>query len=186
MAGLARGGVYVLRMGHRAGRDKRVTTHVILSSMALGASGVIVSGDEDPKLMGSASRAAARWSPGFLVEYSGGWREPVRRAREAGLAVVHLTMYGVELRYLLDGLRLLARSRGLLVAVGAGKVPREVYEEADLNVAVTHLPHSEVAALAIFLHEVLGPRPPAAGIILPQLRGKLSLRPARPGSRAPS
>jgi tRNA (cytidine56-2'-O)-methyltransferase len=182
------GGVYVLRMGHRAGRDKRVTTHVALASMALGASGAILSGDEDPGLMESVTKARDRWAPGFLLEYSKGWREPVERAREAGLAIVHLTMYGVELEFLLEGLRALARSRGLLVLVGAGKVPREVYSAADLNVAVTHLPHSEVAALAVLLHELLGFRGQrgSPGPVLPQLRGKLALprgaRPPAPGS----
>ncbi len=39
----------------------------------------------------------------------------------------------------------------LLVVVGAEKVPFEVYEHADWNVGVTNQPHSEVAALAVFL-----------------------------------
>lgn len=34
------------------------------------------------------------------------------------------------------------------------KVPRQYYQEADLNVAITNQPHSEVAALAIFLDRV--------------------------------
>jgi len=33
------------------------------------------------------------------------------------------------------------------------KVPTEVYQLADYNIGVTSQPHSEVAALAIFLHE---------------------------------
>ncbi|NIS35916.1 MAG: tRNA (cytidine(56)-2'-O)-methyltransferase, partial [Actinobacteria bacterium] len=39
----------------------------------------------------------------------------------------------------------------LLVVVGAAKVSFDVYEAADWNVAVTNQPHSEVAALAVFL-----------------------------------
>lgn len=172
-AGACAGKVYVLRMGHRAQRDKRVSTHVALSSMALGASGVFLSGDEDRGLLGSVLEARDRWAPDFTVEYVGDWREALGRARSMGCAVVHLTMYGVELRFLLDGLKVLARRRGILAVVGAGKVPREVYELADLNVAVTHLPHSEVAALAVFLHELLGWESARPSPILPQLRGKL-------------
>jgi len=43
------------------------------------------------------------------------------------------------------------RSDPLLIAVGAGKVDFEVYDHADWNVGVTNQPHSEVAALAVFL-----------------------------------
>lgn len=168
----------MLRMGHRIGRDKRITTHVALTSMALGASGVFMSGDEDGRVMDSVRRARDRWAPGFSVEYSPSWREVLGRARSMGCAIAHLTMYGVELQFLLDGIRSLVPSRGLLVVVGAEKVPRDVYALADLNVAVTHLPHSEVAALAIFLHDVIGPRGRISDgprPVLPQLRGKLSL-----------
>ena len=38
-----------------------------------------------------------------------------------------------------------------MVVVGAEKVPREVYELADYNVSVGNQPHSEIAALAVFL-----------------------------------
>lgn len=39
-----------------------------------------------------------------------------------------------------------------LVVVGGPRVPTEVYQKADWNVAVTSQPHSEVSALALFLH----------------------------------
>jgi len=39
----------------------------------------------------------------------------------------------------------------ILIVVGAEKVPREVYELADHNVAVGNQPHSEIAALAVLL-----------------------------------
>ncbi|HEV8595625.1 MAG TPA: tRNA (cytidine(56)-2'-O)-methyltransferase, partial [Thermoplasmata archaeon] len=44
----------------------------------------------------------------------------------------------------------------LLVVVGAEKVPGEVFGLADLNIAVGNQPHSEVAALAVFLDRLLG------------------------------
>ena len=38
-----------------------------------------------------------------------------------------------------------------LIIVGAEKVPREVYENADYNIAVGNQPHSEISALAVLL-----------------------------------
>ncbi|HII05831.1 MAG TPA: tRNA (cytidine(56)-2'-O)-methyltransferase, partial [Methanotrichaceae archaeon] len=42
-------------------------------------------------------------------------------------------------------------SEAVMVVVGAEKVPPEIYEMADWNVGVGNQPHSEVAALAVFL-----------------------------------
>ncbi len=39
----------------------------------------------------------------------------------------------------------------VLIVVGGEKVPFEVYESSDFNVAVTSQPHSEISALAVFL-----------------------------------
>jgi len=44
----------------------------------------------------------------------------------------------------------------LLIVVGAEKVPPEIYEMADFNVSVGNQPHSEVAALAVFLDRYNG------------------------------
>ena len=41
-----------------------------------------------------------------------------------------------------------------LLAVGGPKVPGDVYKLADYNVAVTSQPHSEIAALAITIHDL--------------------------------
>ena len=66
-----------------------------------------------------------------------------------------------------------------LIVVGGAKVPGEIYEMADWNVAVTSQPHSEVSALAVFLHELymgeeLGLEFQGARLrIVPQSHGKL-------------
>ncbi len=39
----------------------------------------------------------------------------------------------------------------IMVVVGAEKVPYIVYDAADWNIAISNQPHSEVAALALFL-----------------------------------
>ena len=62
--------------------------------------------------------------------------------------MVHLTMYGLHVDDVIEELR---GESELLVVVGAGKVPAEVFELSDYNVAIGHQPHSEVAALAVFL-----------------------------------
>ena len=42
----------------------------------------------------------------------------------------------------------------ILVIVGAEKVPREVYELADYNVAIGNQPHSEISALSVLLDRI--------------------------------
>jgi len=66
--------------------------------------------------------------------------------------MVHLTMYGEPLD---DALKRIPAGDDLLVVVGAEKVPSEVFKAANFNVAVGNQPHSEVAALAIFLDRFL-------------------------------
>ena len=79
------------------------------------------------------------------------WRSVIRAAKKEGRSVVHLTMYGMPIQDMVPQLRNLDK---LLLVVGGPKVPGKVYHEADFNVAVTSQPHSEVAALAIALHEI--------------------------------
>ena len=57
-------------------------------------------------------------------------------------------MYGTPISESIDEIRL---ADPLMVVVGAEKVPPEIYDMADWNVGVGNQPHSEVAALAVFL-----------------------------------
>jgi tRNA (cytidine56-2'-O)-methyltransferase len=93
------------------------------------------------------------WGGDFRVEIERAWRKVIERARGEGRRVVHLTMYGMPLQDVVSELRGID---DMLVVVGGPKVPGEVYGLADYNVAVTSQPHSEVAALAVLLHEVQG------------------------------
>jgi len=68
--------------------------------------------------------------------------------KKEGWAVVHLTMYGMPLP---EKMPEIAGRRKVLVVVGAEKVPAEVYQLADFNIAVGNQPHSEIAALAVTL-----------------------------------
>jgi tRNA (cytidine56-2'-O)-methyltransferase len=105
----------------------------------------------DERVEKSLVGVAKRFGGDFKVERVTRWRDAVRQWKEAGGQVVHLTMYGMPLE---EGLAKVDASKPLMVAVGAEKVPAEMYDLADLNVAVGNQPHSEVAALAVFLDRV--------------------------------
>ena len=137
----------VLRLGHRPGRDERMSTHVGLTARALGADRVIFAGRaEGPHE--TVADITDRFGGPFAVEVSESYR-PLMEDFEG--RVVHLTMYGLPVQEVEEEIRTAHRSEPLLVVVGAEKVPFDVYEAADHNVAVTNQPHSEVASLAVFL-----------------------------------
>jgi len=137
----------VLRLGHRIDRDKRVSMHVFLTARALSASGVIYSGEKDGDLEKRIQAVVSRWGGPFEVKYEEDWRRLVENWKEKGV-VCHLTMYGIDVD---DCLEKIPKNKNLLVVVGSQKVPGEVFQLADFNVAIGSQPHSEVAALAIFL-----------------------------------
>lgn len=139
--------VCVVRLGHRAGRDERMTTHVGLTARALGADRVVL-----PTAAGQAAETVTEVTRRFGGPFAVETHPSPRRFVEAwsGL-VVHLTMYGEPLQTVEGAIRTARETEPLLVVVGGGKVPGEVYGRADWNVAVTNQPHSEVAALAVFL-----------------------------------
>ena len=97
--------IWIMRIGHRPQRDKRVTTHVALSSRALGAKGIYVD-TEDPVLEENVRSVVQRFGGDYSIKTGVSWKEAV---------------------------------------------PAEVYQRADFNVSVGNQPHSEIAALAIFL-----------------------------------
>jgi len=138
--------VAVLRLGHRPERDKRITTHVGLVARAFGADEMLLAGRDD-KLVSGLEDVVVRWGGGFRVRQVS-WRGEAMRWKEAGGRIVHLTMYGTPLSESIGEIR---KSEAVMVVVGAEKVPSEIYEMADWNVAVGNQPHSEVAALAVFL-----------------------------------
>jgi tRNA (cytidine56-2'-O)-methyltransferase len=139
--------VVVLRIGHRPQRDARVTTHVGLTARALGAQGMYLT-TRDTGVTSSILDVAGRFGGAFFVEDGKGWRSCISDWKAGGGTVVHLTMYGLNLPDVEDSIR---EHKRILVVVGAEKVPGEVYGLADYNVAVGSQPHSEIAALAIFL-----------------------------------
>ncbi len=138
--------ITVLRLGHRPGRDRRMTTHIALVARALGAQSVVIS-EEDPRLEKAVEEVTQKFGGNFSVRTEVKWKSFVRRWEGP---VVHLTMYGEPLEKVISKIP----KEDILVIVGAEKVPPEVYELADFNVSVTNQPHSEVGALAIFLDRI--------------------------------
>jgi len=165
--------IVVMRYGHRPLRDKRTTTHVGLVARAFGADRLMLAGT------GSAPKSildvVERWGGDFRVEKVRRWR---RFLRDFEGTRVHLTMYGLPLDDTIKEIREKSLKGDLLVFVGAEKVPPEVYEWCDYNVAVGSQPHSEIAALAVFLDRLhqgceLDRQFPGAELrVVPQERGK--------------
>ncbi|MDY6765918.1 MAG: tRNA (cytidine(56)-2'-O)-methyltransferase [Candidatus Nanohaloarchaea archaeon] len=141
----------VLRLGHRRGRDDRISTHVGLTARQFGADRIIYSGEEDANMLASLRDVVERWGGPFDVSYTEEWR-PVIDGFDG--TVVHLAMYGIDYREELPRLQEAVETGDLLVVVGGERVPSEVFDLADYNLAVGHQPHSEVAALAVFLHDL--------------------------------
>ncbi|MBI4018594.1 MAG: tRNA (cytidine(56)-2'-O)-methyltransferase [Candidatus Aenigmarchaeota archaeon] len=165
----------VLRLGHRLGRDERISTHCGLVARALGASSIIYSGDHDSGIIESIKKTAESWGGKFKAEYNESWRQVIKSYKKRGFAIAHLSMYGLPLQKKISALR---RKKKMLVIIGSEKVPPEVYDLADFNISVTQQPHSEVAALALLLHEYFRGKElkkqfsKAKLKIIPQERGK--------------
>ncbi|MGP8077791.1 MAG: tRNA (cytidine(56)-2'-O)-methyltransferase [Thermoplasmata archaeon] len=160
----------MLRIGHRPGRDPRLTTHLALTARAFGARRMYLH-PPDPDLAERLRRVVDGWGGDFEIVPAPDWRKVVREHRGT---VVHLTMYGLPLERVLPRLR---RGGEILFVVGGAKVPADLYALAGLNVAVGHQPHSEVAALAVVLERLRGvpgpePLPGARRRIVPTERGK--------------
>jgi len=144
--------VTVLRLGHRLVRDTRTSTHAALVARALGAREMIMTGVEEDDTLDSIARVNTRWGGDFKISWRKDWRNVIRNWQ--GI-VVHLTMYGEEIDHVLPKIEdSLQREKRLLVVIGAEKVPRDVFHLAQYNVAIGNQPHSEVAALAVFLDRI--------------------------------
>ena len=136
--------ITVLRLGHRPERDRRVTTHVALVARAFGADAILI-GERDESIEATVRDVVRRFGGDFRIRTGVPWKSALRDFQ--GFRV-HLTMYGMPID---DVIHEIPKDRDLMIVVGAEKVPREVYDLVDLNVAIGNQPHSEVAALAMFL-----------------------------------
>ncbi len=167
--------VAVLRLGHRPGRDNRMTTHVGLTARALGADRIVIAGTAS-KSKSTIEDITSRFGGPFSVELTDRYRQLLQ---EWPGIVVHLTMYGLPIQDVEASVRADFESKPVLIVVGAEKVPFDVYERAEYNVGVTNQPHSEVAGLAVFLDRLFEGREldreweHATHRVVPKATGKL-------------
>jgi tRNA (cytidine56-2'-O)-methyltransferase len=134
-------------------RDARLTTHVALAARALGASGFLLADTEDAKIEATLAKVSENWGGEFLFEMGRPWRKEIENWKTKGGITVHLTAYGENIQGTDVLKRIRKTDRDILLLVGSQKVPREFYtgEVSDFNVSVGNQPHSECAAIAIFL-----------------------------------
>ena len=139
--------IVVLRYGHRPSRDKRVSTHLALVARAFGAHEAWFD-TRDESLDRKIAQVNETFGGSFVAKTGINLVNAIREAKKEGYCVVHLTMYGIPLPQVIEEIR---EKDKILVLVGGPKVPKYFYEVADYNVSITNQPHSEVAAVAVFL-----------------------------------
>ena len=168
--------IAVLRLGHRLVRDDRTTTHVALVSRAFGCKKIFMT-EVDESILETIKRVCEDWggSNEFDVEIIQDWRSLLKTWKKNNGIIVHLTMYGINIEHISHDY---PNGKNILVVIGASKVPKDVYFIADMNIAVGNQPHSEIAALAIFLDryfqgkELINSFDNAKMKIVPSSRGK--------------
>jgi len=168
----------VMRYAHRFVRDARVSMHCALVARAFGANEFIVCGEKDEKFEKDFESIQSRWGPFTKMEWASNWKKALKEKKKQGFCIVHLTMYGIQIQKAKARIR---KEKKVLAIIGSEKVPREVYELSDYNVAIGNQPHSEIAALAVFLHEYfegkeLNAKKSGKLRIVPQSRGKKVVR----------
>ena len=145
--------VSVLRIGHRLVRDDRTTTHAVLVSRALGCETIYMT-DVDDEIKSTLNKVNKRWGGEneFKLEIIDSWKQIIKNWKAKDGIVIHLTMYGALINEKISEIK--ALNKDILLVIGAEKVPKEVYFLSDYNIAIGNQPHSEIAALAIFLDRI--------------------------------
>ena len=142
--------IEVLRIGQRVVRDDRVTTHVALVARSFGAEKIYMN-EVNSEIEKTISDINKTWGGDFKIEIISDWKKIIRERKNTGVKIVHLTMYGQNINNIEAKIR---NEDKILIVVGAEKVPREIYELADYNIAVGNQPHSEVSALGVLLDRI--------------------------------
>lgn len=147
--------VAVLRIGHRLVRDDRTTTHAVLVSRALGCKKIFMT-EVDDEIKNTLRRVNQRWGgdKDFELQIIDNWKKTIKKWKEDNGIVVHLTMYGERINDKISEIKTKVPNQKILAIIGAEKVPKEIYYLADYNIAIGNQPHSEIAALAIFLDRI--------------------------------
>ncbi|MCJ7572165.1 MAG: tRNA (cytidine(56)-2'-O)-methyltransferase [Candidatus Thermoplasmatota archaeon] len=163
--------ITILRIGHRIQRDKRITTHCALVSRVFGADKILVD-TLDKKIEETVLSINKRFGGNFEIITGVKTKKIIDEWKGT---IVHLTMYGEKLD---EAVKKIDTKKNILLIVGAEKVPRYIYEIADFNISVGNQPHSEVAALAVFLDRITKGK-----WIDKKFNGKLEIMPCNKGKK---
>ncbi len=173
----------ILRLGHRIARDKRMTTHVALTARAFGASNMVYTGMRDKNIESNLMRINKEWGGKFRVTYTKKHSGIIKKWKQSSGIIIHLTMFGIELGESLEEIKTkLSNEKKILIILGGSKVPAEIYQLSNYNIAIGNQPHSEVAALAVFLDYITEGKARKkkfsnANIeIIPQRKGKRTIK----------
>lgn len=142
----------VVRISGRTYRDMRITTHCGLVARAFGAEKIYLSAESDTSVPKTIQSVVERFGGKFEVEFTHNTNQLLKQLQKEGFSLVHLTMYGEALQKNIEKIR---EKKKIAIIIGADKVPASIYQQADYNIGITNQPHSEVAALAITMHEII-------------------------------
>ncbi len=120
-----------------------MTTHVGLTARAFGLKEMFMP-EIDSDIKETLEDVSCRFGGDFDILQENEWKNLIE---DWNGDTVHLTMYGKDVDDFFEENEL----KNPLIIVGSKKVPREVYDIVDHNVAIGSQPHSEVASLAVFL-----------------------------------
>ena len=180
MSNVIRPKVVVLRWGHRH-RDQRLTSHLALTSRALGVSEFIIADIMDSKMKETIEKVVKCWGGNFKFKMGQPWKNVVKEWRAKNGVVVHLTAYGENIQTSNVMKRIQTTKKDIMIIVGSQKVPSIFFNEkiSDFNVAVGNQPHSECSSLAVFLDRLFNGEELTDEFvcnqkkkIVPQVRGK--------------
>ncbi|MFA4887064.1 MAG: tRNA (cytidine(56)-2'-O)-methyltransferase [Candidatus Nanoarchaeia archaeon] len=165
--------IELLRLGHRLPRDQRTTTHCGLAARALGATKMWYTGDRDQEMEEGLHNLTTRFGGSFTVEWTKDEYKLIQKKKKEGFTIIHLTMYGLDFE------KTSVKAEKQLLVIGGEKVAPELYQMSDYNISIGNQPHSEVAALALYLYKNVGLKKKFDNAVMeiePSERGKVMKR----------
>jgi tRNA (cytidine56-2'-O)-methyltransferase len=167
--------IVVLRYGHRHVRDYRVTTHCALVSRALGAKKIIICGEPDEEIKKNIEKINKNWGTDFKIDFTESWKKTIKEYKQKKYKIIHNTMYGEPIQKKINELK---KIKKIMIVIGSHKVEPGVYKQSDYNISITTQPHSEIASLAITLHELQEGKETSK-----KFNGKIKIIPSKKGKK---